>query len=971
MRIVIDMQGAQTESRFRGIGRYSLSFAQAVARNRGKHEVVLALSGLFPDTIEPIRGFFDGLIPQSNIRVWHAPDQVRASDASNATRRHIAEFVREAFLEDLKPDIIHLTSLFEGYWDDAITSIRKFDNRTPTSVTLYDLIPLLNRSEYLETDSAYEAYYDEKISSLRQADLWLTISHHSRDESIACLGMQDGQAVNVSTSIDSRFRELDIKDVDSMLHQRLSIIRPFVLYTGGSDERKNLPRLIEAWAELPDNIRSMYQLVMAGRMHAADVDKLKALAIQKGLALNDLVFTGYITDEDLVGLYNTCKLYVFPSWHEGFGLPALEAMACGAAVIASNTTSLPEVVGLDDALFDPHDTSAITTKLLHALTDDFFLRRLRDHGRSRARIFSWDDTARRAIEAWKRTIGYREIRTAVGGASAALRLTQAVAPYIGFLDGPALKDLAHCLARNEASAMVRQVLVDVTPFCETKAASSSAVNLGNEIFQDLLAQQSHQYSVQLIQSFSGVTVTTAEAHPFRWQRGDVLVTLDDPIVIAEKKQVILDQLNRDGVEIHRFSSVQCSASEKLQELHANIIHLLSDLNRQEFNKQLLVDISELVKHDAKSGIQRVVRSILQQWLAAPPSGYRVEPVYATATEPYRYARQYIDGFLNAPSAGLSDDLVEVAPGDIFVCLDLQHQVAPAQKGLLQQWRDTGASVWSVVYDLLPLQFPDCFLPVVHDYHQTWLETITQFDGALCISKAVADELNEWLLEHPPIRCRPFAVKWFHLGADMNASLPTRGWPADGVQSLDFIKSRPSFLMVSTVEPRKGHEQVLNAFEQLWNDGYKANLVIVGKQGWKVDELAKRLRKHPEAGKRLIWLEGISDEFLEQVYAASTCLIVASKGEGFGLPLIEAAQHGLPIIARDLPVLREVAGEHAFYFGGHHADDLANAVRHWTALHESGKHPRSDDMPWLTWKESADQLLNIVLNKSMEDQELIT
>ena len=77
MRIVIDMQGAQTESRFRGIGRYTLSFTQAIARNRGEHEVLLALSGLFPATIEPIRAAFEGLLPQENIRVWHAPGPVR------------------------------------------------------------------------------------------------------------------------------------------------------------------------------------------------------------------------------------------------------------------------------------------------------------------------------------------------------------------------------------------------------------------------------------------------------------------------------------------------------------------------------------------------------------------------------------------------------------------------------------------------------------------------------------------------------------------------------------------------------------------------------------------------------------------------------------------------------------------------------------------------------------------------------
>ena len=167
-------------------------------------------------------------------------------------------------------------------------------------------------------------------------------------------------------------------------------------------------------------------------------------------------------------------------------------------------------------------------------------------------------------------------------------------------------------------------------------------------------------------------------------------------------------------------------------------------------------------------------------------------------------------------------------------------------------------------------------------------------------------------------------------------------------------------MVSTVEPRKGHEQVLDAFEQLWDSGFDANLVIVGKQGWHVEALINRLRTHPEVGGRLLWLEGVSDEFLGQIYSTSTCLIVASKGEGFGLPLIEAAQHGLPIIARDLPVFREVAGDHAYYFNGQQAPELARTISEWKKHYEQGTHPHSESMPWLTWKQSADQLANILL-----------
>jgi glycosyltransferase involved in cell wall biosynthesis len=99
-----------------------------------------------------------------------------------------------------------------------------------------------------------------------------------------------------------------------------------------------------------------------------------------------------------------------------------------------------------------------------------------------------------------------------------------------------------------------------------------------------------------------------------------------------------------------------------------------------------------------------------------------------------------------------------------------------------------------------------------------------------------------------------------------------------------------------------------------------------------------------------------------VYAQATCLIAASEAEGFGLPLIEAAQHGLPIIARDIPVFREVAGEHAYYFSGKKSETLAEAIRNWLALSQAGGAPESRFMPWLTWQQSAKSLLDLVVKE---------
>ncbi|RLB66547.1 MAG: glycosyl transferase family 1, partial [Deltaproteobacteria bacterium] len=149
MRIVIDLQGAQTNSRFRGIGRYTLSFTKALIRNNSEHEFLLALNGLFPHTIQAIRDEFTGILPASAILVWHAPGPVSNLELGIRWRHSVAELLREAFFESLQPDVIHISSFLEGYVDSPIASIGKFDRKTPVSVSLYDLIPLTNPQQYL------------------------------------------------------------------------------------------------------------------------------------------------------------------------------------------------------------------------------------------------------------------------------------------------------------------------------------------------------------------------------------------------------------------------------------------------------------------------------------------------------------------------------------------------------------------------------------------------------------------------------------------------------------------------------------------------------------------------------------------------------------------------------------------------------------------------------------------------------
>lgn len=1239
MRVVIDLQGAQAENRLRGIGRYSLSLAQAIVRNRGEHEVIVALNDQFPETIEPIRSAFDGMLPQENIRVWTSTAPVNALDPSNRWRREAAEQLREAFLASLKPDIVLVSSLFEGLVDDAVTSIGTFSSSIPTAVTLYDLIPLIHSRHYLDNPTV-QSWYLKKIDHLRRADLWLAISESSRQEAINYLGLPEDRTVNVSTAADDRFRVISISpEDDQRLRQRYGLTKSFLMYTGGIDYRKNVEGLIRAYARLSNDIRRNHQLAVVCSVQPESQRALENLARLEGLKADEVIFTGFISDDDLVSLYNLCRLFVFPSWHEGFGLPALEAMRCGAPVIAANTSSLPEVIGREDALFDPFSEEAISAKMAEVLTNEAFREELIHHGAKQAKKFSWDKSAYRAIAALERfyseELKNSEIiqppvrrpklayisplppeKSGISDYSAELlpqlarhydievivaqpevsdpwiraclpirsveyfvqhadhydrvlyhfgnsqfhqhmfdlldRFPGVVVLHDFFLSGikahlelngylpgawaqelykshgyssvqeschshdkvdiifkypcnfsviqrssgvivhstysvrlardwygdgswddwmviPHLRVLASSFHQTEArkrlgidaddfvicsfgmlgpikqnhrllSSWINSALAQ-DPRCQLifvgenegggyGAQIRSAIKKSSldhriritgwvdfDIFRDYLAAA--DLAVQLRTNSRGETSGTvldcmnhalptivnasgslAELPkdavwmlPDEFEDTELIVALEtlwkDPerrhaLGLRARKEISTRHAPRACAEqyaraIETFYDGAENGSRALVDALARIENMPSDegtlaalaaavnlnLPPKRPAHQLLVDISELVQQDVKSGIQRVTRSILKELIMNPPPGYRVEPVYATVdSQGYRYARDFAFRFLECPADIFPDDPIEPHPGDIFLGLDLQPHVIPAQRSYLESLHHRGVRVYFVVYDMLPILLPHAFLDGAEPSHTRWLNTIAQFDGALCISRTVVDDFTEWLKTNGPKRLRPFKVGWFHLGADVENSVPTTGLPDDAFQVLSQLSSRPSFLMVGTIEPRKNHAQALAAFEKLWEKGLEANLVIVGKQGWMVETLVESLRNHPGLGKRLFWLEGISDEYLEKVYAASACLIAASEGEGFGLPLIEAAQHKLPILARDIPAFREVAGVHAFYFSGEESVDLAVAVREWLELYKSGQHPISDGMPWLTWKQSTQRLLEIILDEGL-------
>ncbi|OYQ25073.1 hypothetical protein CHU93_14680 [Sandarakinorhabdus cyanobacteriorum] len=349
-------------------------------------------------------------------------------------------------------------------------------------------------------------------------------------------------------------------------------------------------------------------------------------------------------------------------------------------------------------------------------------------------------------------------------------------------------------------------------------------------------------------------------------------------------------------------------------------------------RQLFVDVSVIVQKDARTGIQRVVRALLAQLMAGAGPDVVVQPVFASRDHGYARAVVAGDGRISNAS-GRPDVLQPVVArrGDVFLGLDLAAHLLPHAEADLAQWRRDGVTIAVVVYDLLPLLQPDWFPPRTLRNFQRWLGVLArQADHCICISRTVADALASALSARaaaplPHISTVP-------LGADLATSFPSRGLPYDVATLRQWLHRHRTLLAVGTIEPRKGHRQLLAALEHLWRAQPESDiaLLLVGRPGWQTADLQAELRQHPERGRRLIWIDDASDELLGELYCATAGLVAASHGEGFGLPLIEALAQGAPVLARDLPVFREVGGDLFDYFADDAPQPLAARLQKWLA-----------------------------------------
>lgn len=1227
MRLVIDMQGAQSASRLRGIGRYTMSLVDKLITLAEGDELLLAFNGELDENLGDMLEFYSSRISSECIHVWGFCAPTRAIDPASTNRRSAAEQVFEGFIASLNPDVVLITSLFEGFVDDAAPSIGSLTGDALTGVILYDLIPLLHPVPYLE-DSAYREFYLAKLKKLRRADFLLAISESSRCEAIDHLSFEPDRVVNIATASTDFFRPVEISQqaADEFLWPK-GLVRPYIMYAGATDARKNHARLILAYAQLPTQVRGSHQLAIVGGLPDKDRAEFERLATEAGLAEGEMIVVGHVSDNELLKLYNLSKAFIFPSWHEGFGLPALEAMQCGRAVVASNVSSLPEVLGKPEALFDPFDVQGISAAIERVLTDEEYRHELERHALEQAATFSWERSAHTAWSEIRRLAALRAVTPVNQSRRRREKLRLAyVSPLppeqSGISDYSA--DILPALsAHYDIDVIVKQEYVsdswvvsnipirNIDWFRANFAAFDRILyHVGNSPFHDhmfdlgkvfpgvvvmhdfflsgviahleLTGQQpglwtdalwySHGWhaireralagdiadtirkypcNLEILQSARGIithstyssklasqwygsnfaelpwsTIPLARSRPKSQDKGaarqelgirdgDFLVcsfgfldfTKLNHILLAAWEQSALaadanchlvfvgqnhggeygafisDRVSRIetrgtvritgwiGLDVYAKwlsaadlcvqlrthsrgetsaavmdclnygiptivnangsmadisdeivvklpdefeASALCSSIEALwrapsirealgqraaqfmsswhSPAHCANLYFeaiertyeqtsVSDVVRhlgQKFedvpgleaklaftfrrpfeSRRILLDVTELSSNDLRTGIQRVVKSILRELSLLPMLPFRVDPVRAMNGK-YVFAKGFMLNFLGVDPMSSVDEEVVPTFGDIFIAAEWTPHVVEAQEQTLRTWRRRGVGIYFVVHDLLPVLRPNFFPPGIAETHHEWLRRVASFDGAICVSKAVCDDYKDWLDTFGPVRPTSFKLGWSHNGADLPQALDAKvDLPSSLQEALD---STTTFLIVGTLEPRKGHRQALAAFNMLWSDkGAAVSLVVVGKKGWMVDDLAEDLAQHVERNRRLFWLEAIDDAALSELYRRCDCLLAPSEGEGFGLPLIEAALNQTPVIARDLPVFREVGGEGAFYFeNSNDPHVIAEAIQNWIQLVANDSHPKPWKIERLTWAASARNLIDIIV-----------
>ena len=369
MYLLIDGQPLQVPTRTRGIDRYSGNLVAALRAARPDWRIEIVASAHLPPPVVPAG---------CRLRRFEPPFLFKSENA-DLIERYYADW-----LTSLDPDAILLLDFFK-----VEAFVPRFTGpRPPLFGVLYDLIPLIFPGRYLERSLADYLDYAHGLRRMMEADGLFAISDASARDFRRLLAPPRPQVFAVGGAADARFGPLPLTEQPrkrERLRRRFGLERDFVLYVGGPDFRKNMNGALESFALLPAAERDSLDLVVACHLAQEQAEELMQKGRDLGIATS-LRLTGFVSDEELFALYQLCRVFFFPSLYEGLGLPVLEALQCGAPVVATDNSSVPEFAGNVTWMADSRSPHRLAEALGQALAEPATQRRTRAH-RSRPVVY--------------------------------------------------------------------------------------------------------------------------------------------------------------------------------------------------------------------------------------------------------------------------------------------------------------------------------------------------------------------------------------------------------------------------------------------------------------------------------------------------------------------------------------------------------------------------------------------------------
>lgn len=380
--------------------------------------------------------------------------------------------------------------------------------------------------------------------------------------------------------------------------------------------------------------------------------------------------------------------------------------------------------------------------------------------------------------------------------------------------------------------------------------------------------------------------------------------------------------------------------------------------------KIFIDITVLTMVTFVTGIQRVTREFLVRLIES--NCFDVVLMHYNAAEDVYYKienKTFLDYYVRGK--GIKERMItkekvaidSICKGTIFFDLDAVWMCRMKRSYLLPIVKEQGAKIIVHVYDIISITHPQyCLDRTVYNFMDYLGAHLQYADSIIVNAQATVNELkkltNTLDCKLPPCYVVP-------LGADFKERQTVT--EADVSHELvTAVKDKPYVLMVGTIEPRKNHKLVLEAYDKgLKRAGY--NIIFAGYMGWNMEEFARQLKEHSNYGQGVYHFEGLNDTAITYLYQNAKCLVFASYTEGFGLPIIEALQRGTPVVAADVPVLREVGGDNCLWFEQDNVDELCEKVI-CCGTNKEKRIYGATKLDVITWESSFNKLSKVLIDE---------